>query len=160
MFRRPVAHSVLFALLVSAPALLSAQDTAKAKPDSAKAGMMMDHMMSPWKEMNSFHRVLAATWHPASQKGDVAPLKARARELLTAAETWAGSRAPETPASCTSEPVRAAPARVVVEAKALVALIESGADDARLKAALKGLHDAFEIAEKGCGGHGPHGATP
>jgi hypothetical protein len=119
----------------------------------------MDHMMSPWKEMNSFHQVMAATWHPASQKGDMAPLKTRAKELLTTAETWAASKPPAMPASCSSEPVRAAAAKVVKETKALLALVDSGADDIQLKTALKTVHDAFEVAEKGCAGHGAHGGA-
>ena len=35
--------------------------------------------------MNAFHRVLGATWHPA-EKNDLAPLKARAKELKAAAK--------------------------------------------------------------------------
>lgn len=141
---------------------LSAQDTTKARPDSAKMGMMgmkgmmESHMMGSWKEMNAFHEVLAATWHPASQKSDLAPLKARAKDLLTAAETWSASKAPAMPASCGSEAVRGAVTKVADEAKALVALVDSAADDTRLKASLKNVHDAFEVAEKGCTGHGEH----
>ena len=122
-----------------------------------KASSMDDHMMGPWKEMNAFHRVMGATWHPASQKNDLKPLRARAKELFTAAETWAGSKPPAMPASCGSEPVRGAVAKVVTETKSLLALLDSGADDTRLKAALKTVHDSFEVAEKGCAGHGMHG---
>ena len=144
---------VAFLLAVAVPTTLAAQDSTKPKPDSARAGMM-DHMMGPWKEMNAFHRVMGATWHPASQKSDLAPLKARAKELLTSAETWASSKPPAMPASCASEPVRNAATKVVTETKALVALVDAGSDDAKLKAALKSVHDAFEVAEKSCGGHG------
>ena len=147
-----------FLLTVAVPATLTAQDPTKPKPDSARGGMMEDHMMGPWKEMNTFHRVMGATWHPASQKGDMAPLKARAKELLTTAEAWAASKAPAMPASCGSEAVRGAATKVVTETKALVAMLDSGADDATLKTALKNVHDAFETAEKGCGAHGGHGA--
>jgi hypothetical protein len=150
-------RTLLVAALVAAsvPVQLTAQGAAKPKPDSAQGGAMDDHhMMGPWKEMNAFHRVMAATWHPASQKGDVAPLKSRVKELLTAADAWAASKPPATPASCGTEAVRTAATKVATESKALVALVDSGADDARLKAALKGVHDAFEVAEKGCGGHG------
>ena len=140
--------------LVVPPLALPGQDTTKVRPDSTKMGMMEEHMMSPWKEMNAFHQVMGATWHPASQKSDLAPLRARAKDLQAAADVWAASNPPTMPASCASEPVRAAATRVAVESKALLAMVESGAEDSRLKAALKGVHDAFEIAEKGCGGHG------
>jgi hypothetical protein len=149
-------RTLLIAALVAAivPVQLSAQDATKPKPDSSQGTMDDHHMMGPWKEMNAFHRVMAATWHPASQKGDVAPLKARVKELLTAADAWAASKPPATPASCGNEAVRNTATTVATESKALVALVDSGADDVRLKAALKGVHDAFEVAEKGCGGHG------
>jgi hypothetical protein len=150
-------RTLLVAALVAAivPVQLIAQDTTKPKPDSTQGGTMDDHhMMGPWKEMNAFHRIMAATWHPASQKGDVAPLKARVKELLSTADAWAASQPPAMPASCGNEAVRNAAIKVASESKALVALVDSGADDARLKTALKGVHEAFEVAEKGCGGHG------
>ena len=78
-------------LILITPLSLTAQDSAKPKPEAEKKGMMDDHMMGPWKEMNAFHRVMGATWHPASQKGDLAPLKAKAKELLSAADAWAAS---------------------------------------------------------------------
>ena len=151
---KPILRSALLLAVLSGPTILYAQDASRPKPDSAKPAMMDDHMMGPWKEMNAFHRVMGATWHPASQKGDLAPLKAKAKELLTAAEAWSASNPPAMPASCGDSTVRAAAKKVVTDAKALVAMIESGADDARLKAGLKSVHDAFEVAEKGCGGHG------
>jgi hypothetical protein len=156
-------QKLLFASLVLvAPLSLTAQDPAKPTPEAEKKGMMDDHMMGPWKEMNAFHRVMAATWHPASQKGDVAPLKAKATELLSAADAWAASKPPAMPASCADSTVIAAVKKVATETKTLLGLVESNADDTRLKSALKGVHDTFEVAEKSCAGHGEHGrpATP
>ena len=150
------AKPVLLAFLLSVwfPATLAAQDSSKPKPDSARAGMMDDHMMGPWKEMNAFHRIMAATWHPAAQKNDLAPLKTRAKELVSAAESWAASTPPVMPASCGDSTVVAAAKKVASETKALVGLVESNVDDTRLKSALKEVHDTFEVAEKGCAGHG------
>jgi hypothetical protein len=136
-------------LLFVAPLTLQAQGAAASKPDTAKQAMD-DHMMGPGKEMNAFHRVMGATWHPASSKNDLAPLKARAKDLATSAETWAASKPPASPASCGSAEVLAAVTRVAKDAKALVALLDSGADDEKLKAALKGVHDTFELAEHSC----------
>ena len=77
-----------------------------------------------------------------------------AKDLVTTAEAWAASKPPAHPVACGSDEVRAATTKVAREAKALAALVESGAGDAKLKEALKGVHDAFEVAEHGCGGHG------
>lgn len=151
---------LLFAsFILVAPLSLTAQDPAKPKPEAEKKGMMGDHMMGPWKEMNAFHRVMGATWHPASQKGDLAPLKAKANELLSAADAWAASRPPAMPASCGDSTVITAVKKVATEAKALLGMVESNADDDKLKSALKHVHDTFEVAEKGCAGHGQHGGA-
>ena len=149
---------LLFAsLILVAPLPLVAQDPTKPTPEAEKKGMMDEHMMGPWKEMNAVHRIMGATWHPASSKGDLAPLKAKAKELLTAADAWAASRPPAMPASCGDSSVVAATKKVATETKALVGLVESNVDDTRLKSALKSVHDTFEVAEKACAGHGEHG---
>ena len=142
------------ALLLTVSLSVSAQDTTKPKPESARGGMMEDHMMGPWKEMNAFHTVMAATWHPASQKNDLAPLRSRAKELLTTADAWAASKAPAMHGSCATDSVRTSVTKVASQSKALLSLVDNKADDAALKAALKELHDAFEVVEKACGGHG------
>ena len=141
-------RQLALASLCLLPMTLPAQGASK--PDTTRPAMG-DHMMGPWKEMNAFHRVMAATWHPASSKNDLAPLRARATELATAAEKWAASKPPATPASCNSAEVGAAVSKVAREAKALVVLLDSGAADDKLKAALKGVHDTFELAEHACG---------
>lgn len=158
MIRLAHFRAAALALALSLPVAATAQDTTKPKSEPAmKAGSMDDHMMGPWKEMNAFHHVMAATWHPASQKNDLAPLRARGKELLTSAEAWAASNAPAMPSSCGSAAVKASVEKVVAESRALVALLDAAADDAKLKAALKAVHDTFEVAEKGCAGHGTHG---
>jgi hypothetical protein len=146
----------LCASAVLAPQLAAQATTGASRPDSAMKGAMSDHMMGPWKEMNAFHMVMAATWHPASQKNDLAPLRAKATDLAKSAEAWASSKAPMMPHGCNSEAVTNAIAKVAVDAKALAALVSDSTDDAKLKESLKALHDTFEVAEKGCGGHGEH----
>jgi hypothetical protein len=138
-------------LFVVIPAMLPAQDAASSS--------MADHHMGPWKEMNAFHKVMAATWHPASQKNDLAPLRSQGADLLKTAEAWSASTAPATPVGCASEAVKNAIARVVTQAKGIGTLLSAKADDTKLKEALKELHDTFEVAEHGCAGHGNHTRT-
>ena len=38
--------------------------------------------MSPWKEMDAYHMLMMATWHPARDKGDLAPFRAKAKEMV------------------------------------------------------------------------------
>ena len=137
--------------LTATPVLLSAQDSTRVRPDSS-ASADMHHMMSPWKEMNDFHKVLGATWHPA-EKGNLVPLRVRAKELKAAAIAWANSKAPAMPESCGSESVRASIDKVARDSRGIVAMLEAEADDNWLRATLKGVHDAFETAEARCSGH-------
>jgi len=147
MSRLLLATAVFACLIGAAPVSLEAQG-----PDSsATNGKMDDHMMGPWKEMNDFHRVLGATWHPASQKGDMIPLRARAKELRLAADAWAASKAPEMVPSCTSEGVRRMVNKVAHESKAIVAMLDAQVDDTWLMAQFKRLHSSFEAAEGQCG---------
>ena len=42
---------------------------------------------SDWKEMQNFHSLISATFHP-SEEGNLKPLKAKSDSLLLAAKTW------------------------------------------------------------------------
>ncbi len=147
MSRLLLATAVFACLIGAAPVSLEAQG-----PDSsAMNGKMDDHMMGPWKEMNDFHRLLAATWHPASEKGYMIPLRARAKELKSAADAWAASKAPEMVPSCASEGVRRMVDKVAHESKAIVAMLDAQVDDTWLMAQFKRLHTSFEAAQGQCG---------
>jgi len=150
MAKRILSTAVLACILTATPVL--AQESPRPRSDSASSSME-DHMMGPWKEMNAFHRLLGATWHPAA-KDDLVPLRVRAKELKAAADAWAASKAPESPATCGTDEVRTAITKVAKDTRGIVAMIAAGADDTWLAASLKGVHDSFELAEKACGGHG------
>jgi len=47
-----------------------------------------------WKEMDSFHEVMAQTFHPA-EEGKLEPIKTRSPEMLDKATAWESSVAPE-----------------------------------------------------------------
>lgn len=113
-------------------------------------------MMSPWRELNAFHEVMAALWHPASEKNDLKPLRERVGELVSRAEAWKTSKAPAMPAGCGAPRVLAAIDSVRADAAALSSMVTAGGDDARLKASLAAMHARFEVAEKACPGHGEH----
>lgn len=144
------AAAVFAVTLATSPLTLKAQDSTKTRPDTSAMGGDMDHVMGPWKEMNEFHRVLAATWHPAS-KDDLVPLRVRARELKALADAWAASKAPAAPATCGGDDVREAIAKVARDTRGITAMITAGADDNWLAASLKGVHDSFETIEAKCG---------
>ena len=86
---KTLAFASLLAVFGAAP--LSAQGAAKkteGKMEGMEHSMMgMQEPATGWKELDAFHTILAATWHPASRKNDLAPLKAQAADLAAAAQT-------------------------------------------------------------------------
>jgi hypothetical protein len=105
-----------------------------------------EHAKSGWKELDAFHDVMSAAWHPA-MKDSLAPARASVAQLVTAAKTWASAKAPM---GCDSPAVKTAIARLVPESEAVAALVARKADDATVKAALKTVHDTYHVAEEGC----------
>ena len=143
MIRHLLAIAVFGVLFAVAPERASAQ---------SHEGMKDHHGKSAWKELDAFHGVMAAAWHPA-QDGDLAPARARATELLAKAEAWAASIAP---AGCVKPDSKARLAKLVVNAKRVVELVENKGTDDALKSLVKVLHDDFESGlESSCsaGGH-------
>lgn len=117
-----------------------------------KAGheMEADHAKSAWKEMDAFHALLGATFHPASSKKDVAPLRAKANELAAAARAWSAS---QPPATCATTEVKSRVATISTDALSLANLVLAGAASDSLLTGIDDLHTKFEKVEKACSGH-------
>lgn len=153
---RTVPFPTLRALLaVAATAVavpsLSAQQAAPPNPANAHAhgaapAKEDDHAKSGWKELDAYHDVMSAAWHPA-KNDSLAPARRSADALVAAAKAWAAATAPK---GCEAPAVKTAIARLVPESEAVAALVARQADDATLKAALKTVHDTFHVAEDGC----------
>jgi len=107
----------------------------------------MKHAMSPWKELDAFHMLVMETWHPAKDKGDMKATRAKSADLLASAKALAASSAPK---GCDSPKVKDAVKGLPAEAQIVADHVTKKSDDATLKAALKSLHDKFEVAEGGC----------
>lgn len=143
--------AALVAVAVCLPSL-SAQSTTPPKPAEAHAhhGAAQekedDHAKSGWKELDAYHDVMSAAWHPA-RKDSLGPARSSADALVQAARAWAKATAPK---GCEAPAVKTAIARLVPESEAVAALVARRADDATLKAALKTVHDTYHVAEEGC----------
>jgi hypothetical protein len=113
----------------------------------------MQHAASAWKEMDDFHMVMMATWHPVKQSNDLGPIRAKAAALSDKAQAWAKSKVPS---ACDTKETRDAIAKVAEESRALADLVARNASDDQVRAALAGVHDRFEPVEHGCkpGHHG------
>lgn len=135
--------SFAFGLLSSAAAVpLAAQATSAAAPKT------MEHhaAASGWKELDAFHELMAATWHPA-KSGDLKAIREKADSLSASAKTWAASKVP---AACDKKPIRDAIADVVTGSAKVATLVASNGADADVKQALHDVHERFEVVEHGC----------
>lgn len=101
---------------------------------------------SGWKELDAYHDLMAATWHPA-QKDDLKPARAKADSLVAAAKAWSDSKAP---AACDTKPIKDAIAEVLAGSTKVLHLVHGNAADAELKTAMHDVHEKFEVVEKGC----------
>lgn len=106
------------------------------------------HEASSWKEMDAFHKLLGATFHPVAGKKDLKPLRAKADSLAAAARAWAASTPPK---ACSD--VRTTVGEISTDALAIGNQVLANASDADLTKSITALHDKFEAVEKKCGGH-------
>lgn len=164
------AVALLFAsALIAAPLAAQAKPAAKpaAKPKAAdtsakkmdgmagmdhdmhmKPGKKMEEPKSGWKEMDDYHALVAATWHPAKEFGDMAPIRAKAKEMAAAAKTLAASTPP---AACNKPALKEAATKLAPETQAIADMVTRNASNNAIKDALKVLHDHFDVLEEGCG---------
>ncbi len=137
---------------------LQAQEKQPPAKAETKAAPAMDHnkmdhgamhgaKADAWKELDAYHMLMMATWHPAKQNNDMAPIRAKASEMVAAAKVVAASKAP---ASCQKPELLKAQAGLTGETEKVAALVTKKASDADLKTALGTLHEKFEVLEEGC----------
>jgi len=133
----PVATALL---AVALPTLAAAQAGGHA---GHQAGHQMDHKAmhegdnhaaSGWKALDAYHALMMATWHPAKDKGDMAPLKAQAVAMVTAAKAVAASTPP---AGCATPALAKAAAALPGQTQAVADLVAKGTADPALKDAYR-----------------------
>jgi hypothetical protein len=109
-----------------------------------------------WKEMETFHEVMAKTFHPM-EEGNLKPIMARAGEMATKAKLWADSKAPK---EFDKANVKELLGKLVTESKALSDLIAAKGSEADVKKSLNALHERFHEISGACSTdehqHGKH----
>ena len=139
-FRPMKTMTVLLTIAMAAPAL-------------AQSAASDHHAASGWKELDAYHELMAASWHPA-KNNDLKPARMKADSLAASARTWAASKVPT---ACDTKPIKDAIADVVTGSAKVAQLATAKASDADLRAALHDVHERFEVVEKGCKpGHAGH----
>jgi len=140
-----LAAALAFAALTPAAAQHEPAPVKIEKDRPAAAQHSMEHM-SGWKELDAYHTVMMAVWHPAKEKNDLAPIRAQAAKLAQAAEVWVKAAIPS---ACDTPDNRTNIVKVSEESRALATLVQAGRDE-QVKPALKALHDRFELVNRSC----------
>lgn len=98
-----------------------------------------------WKEMDVFHDIMGATFHPA-EDGNLQPIRTRNKEMLEKAVAWKKAAVPQ---GYDQAAVSASLKKLVKGAKEIDKLVKANATDKELTDKLSALHDVFhEIMEK------------
>lgn len=102
-----------------------------------------------WKQMDEFHMVMAETFHPFKDSANLEPVKARANELASSADSWAASELPE---KVDNDDMKGKLENLKSETASLVSTVSNG-DDKAIGDQLTKVHDLFhEIQEVWYGG--------
>ena len=108
-----------------------------------------------WAEAESFHEIMALTYHPMKDEGKIEVVSENAAELLEKAKMWAGA---EVPAGLDADHITEHIDILIEEAEELVELVANEASDDELTQKVNDIHDVFheiqEIMESG--DHGDH----
>jgi hypothetical protein len=134
-FLRSVAIAAL-AVFVIACATKKEEGSAESTEQSAE--------QKEWKEMDDFHMLMAESFHPYKDSANLAPAKASATTLASAAEKWAGSTLPE---KVNNDDMKSKLASLKEGTAALVQMI-SGGDDKAIGEQLTKVHDLFHAIQE------------
>jgi hypothetical protein len=93
-----------------------------------------------WPQMDSFHMVMAESFHPFKDSGNLEPVKRLAEEMAQNAERWAADALPE---KVNNDAMKALLQQLKADSRTLADKIKNGATDEEIGATLKSLHDSF-----------------
>ena len=107
-----------------------------------------------WKEMDSFHMIMAEAFHPYKDSSNLAPAKKLAEEMAAEADKWATA---SLPAKVNNDNVKQQLEKLKADTRAFADQVKASTPDADLGTALNALHDSFHgIMEAWHGGEKKH----
>ncbi len=114
----------------------SKKETVEAHPEEEMSAVDPNE----WPEMDSFHMIMAESFHPYKDSANLEPLKRLAEEMAVEAEKWSST---SLPTKVNSDATKALLNQLKSDTRALADKIKGGASDEEIGAALKSLHDSF-----------------
>ena len=117
---------------------------------AACSGKEKKSASAEWKELESFHKVMADVFHPLKDSGNLAPAKQLASQLASEAERLATSTLPE---KINNDEMKSDLEKLKTDSRSLAEEIAKGASDQIVKEKLNALHEQFhKIMEAASGG--------
>lgn len=109
------------------------------------ASLPVFSQQAKWDEMDNFHAVMSASFHP-SEENNLQPLKEKAADLLGKAKAWQKATVPEGYNGAVTKPILK---ELVKQCKLIKAAVDDNKTDAELKIMITKAHDIFhELKEK------------
>lgn len=152
-------------IVLAATAPLSAQAKPPVKPADSAAkkidamshdmsgtqhtmqGKKMEEPKSGWKELDAYHALMMATWHPAKSDGDMGPIRAKANAMVVSAKALAVSTPPK---ACATPKLKEAATKLAPQTQVIADMVAKNMSNNMIKDSLRVLHEHFEVLEEGC----------
>ncbi len=99
-----------------------------------------DESAAEWKEIESFHKLMAAAYHPLKDSGNVEPATRMMDELATEAEKWAASPLPE---KVNNDDMKAKLEKLKTDLRNLSNEIKDGAPEDQVGTIFSNIHEDF-----------------
>ncbi len=93
-----------------------------------------------WKELESFHKLMAEAFHPLKDSGNVEPATRMMDQLATEAERWAAS---PLPTKVDNDDVKAKLEKLKTDLRQLANSIKDGAPDDQVGTTFFEIHEQF-----------------
>ena len=107
-----------------------------------------------WPGMDTFHMIMAESYHPLKDSANLTPAKANAEDMALEAENWEKG---ELPKKVDNDEMKALLYQLKMDTRAFADLVKANAPDSVLSASLESLHSEFhKITEAWHGGGHEH----
>lgn len=106
---------------------------------------------SEWPELESFHDLMAAAYHPVNDSSNLAPARELAGKLAESAASWSQAELPE---RVNNDNVKNTLIILRDSSASFSAAVAAGKPDSVLKARITSLHDVFHKLHGAWEGHG------
>ena len=104
-----------------------------------------------WKEMQSFHAIMAEAFHPYKDSANLAPAKSLAAEMANEAAKWVGA---PLPGKVDNEEMKTKLQNLNTGSQTFLKLVTDSSPDSVLAQSLTGLHNLFHEIQDGWYGAG------